>query len=45
MEALHEEVKQLTDRKTEVKTSNGYVKDKNGQMLFEQIQIGERWAE
>ena len=45
IKSLHEKVKQITDRKTGIKNGSGCMKDRDGNMLFEQEEIGKRWIE
>ena len=45
MRAMHQKVKELTDRKNEIKSGSSCIKDKNGDMLFEKDQVAERWVE
>ena len=42
---MHQNVKELTDRKNEIKSGSSCIKDKNGDMLFEKDQVAERWVE
>ena len=41
---MHKKVKDLTNRNSR-KTASGYIKDKNGKLLFDQEDIAIRWAE
>ena len=41
---MHNKVKKLTSKKTKKKTS-GCIKDKNGNILFNQEEIAARWVE
>ena len=42
---LHAEVKQLTDRKSGLKTSSGCIRNKDGKLIFEKDEIEKRWVE
>ena len=41
---MHNKVKELTSKNTKKKAS-GCIKDKNGNILFDQEEIGARWVE
>ena len=43
--ALHQKVKELTDRRRNIKNRSGCIKDKDGELLFEKEKISERWVE
>ena len=45
MRLLHQKVKDLTDRRSGVKTGSGCVRDKSGELLFEEKDIEKRWTE
>ena len=42
---LHQKVKDLTDRKRNIRTGNGCIKDKDGNLLFEKRDVENRWVE
>ena len=42
---LHEKVKKMTDRKRNIKTNSGCIKDKNGKLLFDKKDVAARWEE
>ena len=45
MNRMHQAVKELTDRKKEIKTNSGCVRAKDGTLLFEREKVAERWTE
>ena len=45
MRAMHQKVKELTDKKKGIKTNSGCIRDKNGTMLFEKDLVANRWVE
>ena len=45
VQRLHNKVKQLTDRKSGLKTNSCCIRDKDGQLLFEREEIEKRWVE
>ena len=42
---LHEKVKKMTDRKRNIKTNSGCIKDKNGKLLVDKKDVKARWEE
>jgi len=42
---FHTKVKKLTDRKTNSRAGNNCIKDKDGNVLFEQKEVEDRWVE
>ena len=45
MNKMHAKIKELTNRKRNVNTDSGCIKDKNGNLLFERDEIGRRWTQ
>ena len=45
MNKMHEKIKELTNRKHNVKTDSGCIKDKDGNLLFERDEIARRWTQ
>jgi len=42
---LHQKVKQMTDKRRHINVNSGCIKDKNGKLLFDRKDVGERWQE
>jgi hypothetical protein len=45
MQLMHEKVKELTDRKKNIRTGNGCIMSKAGDLLFEKNAVKERWVQ
>ena len=45
MNKMHAKIKELTNRKHNVKTDSGYIKDKDGNLLFDRYEIARRWTQ
>ena len=44
MSKIHSKIKELTNRKHNVKTDSGCIKDKDGNLLFKRDEIAKRWT-
>ena len=42
---MHEKVKELTDRKKNIRNGSGCIMSKDGEMLFEKNVVKERWVQ
>ncbi|NNK27532.1 MAG: RNA-directed DNA polymerase, partial [Flavobacteriaceae bacterium] len=42
---LHQKVKDLTNKRKNIDNNSGNIKDENGQLLFEKVEIKNRWKE
>ena len=42
---MHEKVKELTDRKKNIRTGSGCIMNKDGDLLFEKNAVKERWVQ
>ena len=45
MRLMHEEVKELTDRKRNIRNGSGCIMSKDGELLFEKNAVKERWIQ
>ena len=45
MREMHEKVRLVTDRKSEIRSKNECIRDKDGKLLFEKDEISRRWTE
>ena len=42
---MHEKVKELTDRKRNIRNGSGCIMSKDGELLFEKNAVKERWVQ